>query len=426
MILSPLRWLLRNFGTLILAFALAMVVWISAVTAADPDEVFVLSVPLERISQDPNLVLMAPVPEQVRVTLRAPRSIRDRMANNDNAVRAWIDLSGLSPGTHTIEVRTQTGDNIRPVRVVAVNPESVSVILEPSVARNFQVRLEVTGEPAVGYQKGLPARDPTVVLVSGPESLVNQVDEVRTALDISEARETIDIALAVQAVDAEGQPVRGVSITPGEVTVTQPITLQGGYRNVVVKPATEGQVATGYRLTNISVSPPNLLVFSTDPQLVIDLPSFIETTPVDVTGAEEDIERLVALDLPEGILVVGERTVLVQVSIAAIEGSLTVTVPVEPVGMEIRQAALVTPESVDLILSGPVPVLNGLTSGDIRVIAEVEGLALGVHQVTPIIEILPDGLQVETVLPSVVEVEIIIAPTPTPTPRPTPVGTPQP
>ena len=35
--MSPFRWLFRNIGTLILALVLAIVVWISAVTAANPN-----------------------------------------------------------------------------------------------------------------------------------------------------------------------------------------------------------------------------------------------------------------------------------------------------------------------------------------------------------------------------------------------------
>jgi hypothetical protein len=62
------------------------------------------------------------------------------------------------------------------------------------------------------------------------------------------------------------------------------------------------------------------------------------------------------------------------------------------------------------------------------VIVDLTDLELGVHVVTPVVDILPDRVGVETILPSTVEVEIIIAPTPTPTRTPglTPAPTPEP
>ena len=62
-----LRWLAKNFGTLLTAFILAVIVWVSAVMASDPNEEHVLArlVPIEIIGQDPNLQIMGEVPSTV-------------------------------------------------------------------------------------------------------------------------------------------------------------------------------------------------------------------------------------------------------------------------------------------------------------------------------------------------------------------------
>jgi YbbR domain-containing protein len=251
---------------------------------------------------------------------------------------------------------------------------------------------------------------------------------VHAELDIAGAVETITRELPLVTLDLNGQPVNGLTITPAEITVTQPIFLQGGYRNVIVRVVTEGQPANGYKLTNITVSPLNVVVFSSDPQLVNDLPGYVETVPVVLTDAEDDVNMFVGLSLPEGVSIVDDQFVLVQVSIAAIEGSLTMTLPITPVGLLPIHAALIEPPTVDVILLGPVPVLDTLDASDLRVIVDLTDLELGVHVVTPVVDILPDRVGVETILPSTVEVEIIIAPTPTPTRTPglTPAPTPEP
>lgn len=420
--MSAIRWFLRDLGTLLLAFALAMVVWISAVTSSDPNVERVRTVPLEVVGLDPNMLVVGNPPSQVRVTLRAPTSVSDSLSNAENAVTAWVDASGLEAGSHDLEVQTQVDKAYWPVRKVQVSPEIVTLGLEPLVSRTFPVNLEISGDPAVGYQKGVPERDPSFVTVSGAAPLVDSIEEVRASLDISDASETIRANLPLLALDKTGEPVSGVVISPEEVGVTQPIYLQGGYRNVIVRVVTTGQPADGYKLTNITVSPLNVVVFSADPQLVNDLPGYVETQPVDLTGAEDDLDTFVALNLPEGVSVVGDQTVVVQVSIAALEGSLTMTLPVIPIGLLPANAAVISPESVDVLLSGPLSILDRMNPGDIRVVVDLKDLELGTYQLEPQVDVLPDRVQVETILPTTVEVTIIIAPTPTPTGMPTPTS----
>jgi YbbR domain-containing protein len=307
-------------------------------------------------------------------------------------------------------------------------PEIVTITLESLLTETFPVILEVIGEPVVGYQKGTLRYEPSSVTVSGAESLVSQVEEVHATLDISGAVETITRDVPVVALDEGGEPVSGVNITPMGVSVTQPIFLQGGYRNVIVRVMTTGQPANGYKLTNITVSPLNVVVFSSDPQLVNDLPGYVETEAVDLTDTEDDFDIYVGLNLPDEVSVVGDEFVLVQVSIAAIEGSLTMSLPVMPVGLVPIYSAVISPETVDVILSGPVPILDEMETSDVRVIVDVTDLELGIYQLELQVEVLPDRIVVEAILPSTVEVEIIIAPTPTPTsiPVPAPTATSQP
>ena len=409
---------------MVLALVLAVVVWISAVTAANPNIEQTRSVPLDLIGLDPDMMVVGNVATQVRVTLEAPSSVMDSMSASEKAVQAWVDISGLEPGTHDLEVQVQINPSYRPVRRSSVIPEIVSITLEPLLTRTYPVNLEVTGEPAVGYQKGRLDSEPSSITISGAASLVTQIEEVNASLDISGATETIERDVALVAVDQNGKPVSGVTITPSDVSVTQPIFLQGGYRNVIVRVVTTGQPANGYKLTNITVSPLNMVVFSSDPQLVNDLPGYVETEPVDLTDAVDDIDTYVVINLPEDVTMVGEQFVLVQVSIAAIEGSLTMSLPVIPVGLLPIHTAVISPETVDVILSGPVPVLDTLTPDDIRVVVDVSDLDLGTYQIEPIVDVIPDRIVVEAVLPSTVAVEIIVAPTPTPTT--TPVATSQP
>jgi len=423
-----LRWLGRNLRTLLLALVLAVFVWVSALLAADPNEesVYPQPVPIEIIGLDPSMLLIEARPLETQITLIAPRSIWSRLLGNPDLVQAWIDLTGLEEGEHIVPVNAKI--EITPARILKVDPGEVSVVLEQSASQSFPVKVDVTGEPALGYRKGNPSVEPARVMLSGSASRVAEVSEVHASLDISGADGNVSQIVPVRAYDESGNQITSITITPASVRVDQPVTLLGGYRNVVVKVVTLGQVADGYWLTNVSVTPPNVTVFSANPQQVIALPGYVETNLLDLTALSDDVDIRATLNLPEGVSLVGEESVLVRLSIAALEGSLPISLPVEVIGLSPEYQATVSPETVELLLIGPMPLLNNLNPAGLRISVDVSGLEPGIYQVKPVVDLLPNQVQVASILPEQVEVTIGPAPTPTITPRVTlrPGSTPSP
>ena len=250
--------------------------------------------------------------------------------------------------------------------------------------------------------------------------------EAVASINIEGANQTITQTVTIIPVDENGKTITGISVSPTLIVVTQPVNLLGGYRNVIVKVVTQGNVANGYRLTNYFVSPSSVIVFSSDPRLVNALPGYVETQPLDLTNADDDFEALLDLNLPDGVSVVTDSKVLVQVSIAAIESSMTISLPVEMIGLEPGLEGQIAPGTVDVIIAGPVPVLNDLKPNDIRVVVDLSGYGVGVHQVIPVINFLPNRVQKVSILPATVEVTIRNLPTATPTPAVSVTPTPSP
>jgi hypothetical protein len=216
--------------------------------------------------------------------------------------------------------------------------------------------------------------------------------------------------------DGNNKPVDGITISPQAVTVSEEITQKGGFRNVVVKVNLKGQVASGYRVANISVYPPIITVFSQDQQQVDNLPGYVDTTEIVLTGSKDDLDERVGLNLPANITVVGEQFVQVHVSVASIESSLTLSnMPVEVVGLPEEFQAEISPATVDVIVSGPIPILDMLTAKDVRVVVNMGGATLGVGQHEPVVELKITDLKVQSILPSSVEITVIIRPAVSPT-----------
>jgi YbbR domain-containing protein len=409
---TSLRWLGQNLGTLFLAFILAVVVWISAVVSRDPnvERNIPRMITIEQVGKADDLLIIGDLASQVRVMVKAPESIYNRLIIAPNSIEATIDLTGYGPGVHSIPVQVRVSPDVeRVTRITQVEPATVQVRLEQLISKEVPVDLNIIGNLPQGYRRGEAVVEPSVVTISGPESRVLQVVQGDVRLDISNSRESRQISLQVNPVDSNGDTINGVTVRPREVEVVQPISLEGGFKLVIVKVVTTGNVLPGYRLTNISVSPPTVMAFSTDPNLLNAIP-YVETRALNLDGLTDDIEVRKELNLPSGVSLVNEQSVLVQVSVAAIEGSITLTVPVESNGLDTSYQAVISPNTVDLIIEGPLPLLSKLDQASFRVLVDLEGLTPGVYQIAPEIDLVPDQVTVQTVLPETVEVTIEPAP----------------
>ena len=413
-----MRRFAANIRTFLLALVLGISVWVSAVTGADPDDVRINTIPLEVIGGDPSLVITSNIPENVSITLRAPQSVWNQLTAQDNSIQATLDLTDLDAGEHSVRIDFRVLE--RPYQIVLAEPKTVTVVLEPLSTRTLSIDPSISGLPAVGYQAGDANIEPTEVSISGPESLVEQATRARVLINLDGIRETLDESRTIQIVNENNSVIRGLSVTPEEARITVPVSQQGGFRDVAVKVVVTGQIAAGYRLENISVFPPVVTVFASDPELVNSLPGILETQPLDLQDGNEDITTRLALNLPENVTLVGAQTVEVTVGISPIQTSVTLlNQPINVIGQTEGLFMQTFPQTVDVIISGPLPTLDAITPQDVIVTVDVTGLELGTHQLTPVVDVLVDNVLVESILPGTIEVVLSPPVTPTITPFPT-------
>jgi YbbR domain-containing protein len=66
----------------------------------------------------------------------------------------------------------------------------------------------------------------------------------------------------------------------------------------------------------------------------------------------------------------------------------------------------ISPEVVDVLLSGPLPVLDVLRSQDFQITINLDGKGPGTYQLTPNVQIDTGEIRVESVIPGTIEVVI--------------------
>jgi hypothetical protein len=125
--------------------------------------------------------------------------------------------------------------------------------------------------------------------------------------------------------------------------------------------------------------------------------------------------------LEEGVTAASEQSVLVLVSIEAVESSLRIRQDLTMTGLGSGLIAQLSPDSVDVIMSGPLPVLDSMTAENVKVIIDLLHLNTGSHDITPSVVITgPDVIKTDQVLPDTIHVDIL---RPTNTPTVTATGT---
>ena len=405
--MKTVRNLIKNLPTLLTALVLSIAVWVFAVSQADPTEtqVYPQPLPMEIVGLDSNLMIVNDIDDQITLTLRAPATILDELQNERSLINVTLDLSGLEAGVHTLTPQVTIGRS--PAEVVRINPPSIFVKLESVVSETFPVEVKTIGNTAIGYELSDPMLGTSSVIVTGPQSLVDAVDVVAAEVDIEDVSEDISRLVTLKAYDVEENEISTVSISPNTVQVDIPVVQRDNFKPVVVKIVTSGQIAAGYKLTDIISLPPTVMIYSADPALIEGIPGYVETTPISLDGANENLEIQATLNLPEGVSVVGSQTITVQIGIAPIESSINFNnIPVQFQGLTPGLSATTSPDAVDVYLSGPLYLLEALDPATLVVAIDLTDRGVGTYQLVPEVLLEDSEISVDAILPNTLEVTI--------------------
>ncbi len=402
-----LRGFLKFLPTFLSALVLAIIVWVSAVTASDPNEeiVFPSQIPLKVIGQDPNLIMTNDIPDSISVTILAPKSIQIRLSNEPGLIHATLNLASLDAGVS--EVTPQITVDVRPAEVTKITPEVIKIEMETLASKEIAITLSEVGSLPISYVSDEPILSSENVIVTGAASSVNSVAQVQATIDLTNSTSSISKKITLKAYNTNGNIVDNLTLNPNSIDVQIPIRQLGGYRNAFVKIISTGQIASGFYLTNIFADPPNVTIYSSDPVLANNMPAYVETNPINLNGADEDFSVDIPLNLPDGISLIGETIIRVQVGVAAIESSKNfLNVEIQVTNLDPQLKAELNSNSVDIYLSGPLYLLEVLDLADITVTLDLEGRGVGTYQLVPQVSLVDTKINVDAILPGTIEVII--------------------
>jgi YbbR domain-containing protein len=241
---------------------------------------------------------------------------------------------------------------------------------------------------------------PVTVTLRGPRTILDNVDERKTRLQVSLA----DAQIGDNRFDLSGsmltpelpRSLKAVRFDPPSLTLRADRRVS---RRLPVKPDLAGSPALGYTVAESSVVPDQIDV--TGPARIVDELKQVTTEPIDLRGASETVQQSLLL----------ER---VDPSITFVPDVVRVTVTLEEtlVSREFQKVRVsvppsvteVVPPTVDVTIRGPQRLLHNLKLDPDAVTVDVSQLPPGTHTVDVIVS-LPDGLTVVTRAPDKVRVK---------------------
>ena len=398
------RSVVSQLGSLILATLLATTVWVVATNDENPSREawFPDALAIEFANLEPGLVVYHQSAQFVHIKVLAPQATYDQLRASSFHVIA--DLKALGAGEHNVKLKVET--DASNVSITAMDPvNAVDVQLEQIKSRVMDVHSDVLDGAPPGYTFRSPVITPTQVTVSGAAVLVDQVNEVTADVYLRGSKVPVEREVTALARDALGNLVQGLTIAPPTVNVKVQVEQRVGYKDVSIKTVLKGAPAPGYWVSNITVNPSSATIIGS-PDALAKIAGYVETVPIDITGATADVTRRGVLSVPEGVSVLNNEGITVQVSVTPILGGQTVRRKVTVQALAAGLTASVSPDTVEIILSGPVPALQGLVPEDVQAVVDASNLAPGTYVLKPRTIAVPNTLRVQSIVPDTVQVTV--------------------
>ncbi len=376
-------------------------------------------VPIEALNQPANVFVLEELPDVTGIRYLAPIDAASRVTSA--SFTASVDLG-------TVDARTTNGFVSVPVvvtatdprvQVVDYSPQRIQVRVDPLVDATVPVQVE-RGTLPDGLAAGDPVVDPTTAVVTGPRTQVTQVAAALARVRIQPAGLDVDQQVDLVAIDARGEQVSQVDVSPASARVRINVSSQSTTRTLPVAPVLKGDVAPGYEVTATSADPAVITVHG-EPEALADLTS-IPTKPVSIADATKDVVRKVALVPPSGVTLDAVTEVAVTVAVDAKQGTRTFSVGVVLDGARADVGYSVSVETVLVTLGGTLAELADVDARGLVAHVDVTDLGAGSHVVKVTFDA-PGGLNLISIAPASVTVEVS-EPPPPPTPIPTPIPTP--
>ncbi len=161
------------------------------------------------------------------------------------------DSDSIEPGSYVLPVDKTRIPMDPAIKILSINPSFLSVRLERKITKTFKITVPYIGTPAQGHLAMEPVCEPAFVQLTGAESLINGIDQLKTkSIDLAGAGEEFKKNMPL---DLENPLLYSSSHTM--FTVTVPIQQQ-----MVTKTVADIPIQVWNTTSKVKIEPPVITI----------------------------------------------------------------------------------------------------------------------------------------------------------------------
>ena len=289
----------RNLPAKLIALCAAIFLWLFVMNEQNPSIEGSFDVPLEIVNA-PDGYKITQDAKSLHLRVRGARSLF--VSADPEYFRAYVDLSGVTAGTHSLKVQTSLPQGFE---LVDAKPPRVTVTLDKIVHKTLPVDLIVTGQTAPGASVAKISPSVHSVTAEGPASAVDSIARVIGYVGLSGNREDFSVNVLLSPVNTDGKSVEDVIISPNSIPVSVQLSRGVAKKVVQVRPVTDGDLPNELKLS--AVQPDPLKVEVTGDPLLLEKIDSLNTEKISLQDVTASTSKTVNLDLPQGVTVANSQ-----------------------------------------------------------------------------------------------------------------------
>lgn len=321
------------------------------------------------------------LPDAVDITLIGSKTDL-YIAKQSTSHYVTIDLSGLKPGTHKVNIEyNQNNGSIE----YMVNPSVTTVIIYEKVSETRTLSVDLLNQDSLDSKLIVENVNYNTdkVVIKGAAQQLEKVVEVKALVDLNnipqqEAGNYTLTNIPLKAYDVEGEVV-DVEIVPNTIEVEVQITSPS--KELPIKIVPVGEVANNYAISSLTSSETKVIAYG-DTETLNDL-KYIPVN-IDVSDLKENKEYKVEIEKPVGVKSLSVSSVTVTVNLSDVASKKIENVSIEPRNLSSEYTANATSAdaaSVTVNLKGVKSVIDTITSDDVTAYIDLEGYTEGEYEV---------------------------------------------
>ena len=372
-----------KFWRVALSVAISLVLWMYVISVVSPesDETF-YDIPVSYqndVLDERGLMIVSETPT---VTLHLKGNRSDLNELNASNITILVDLAAIqTPGTQMLRYNYSFPANLpnNAFEVLSQTPNLLQLKVENKVKKAVPIQLDymATNVPE-GYiaDKEAPLMDTAVVEVSGPESVVSQIEKAVIQVDLTNQKDSIMGAYTYVLCNEAGEPVDAQMVTTNVEEVNLTVKIQMVKELPLVLNVVDGGGATKETCKIELQRETTTLWVSGSENKLKDLTE-IELGTVNLADLKAETNTLhFDIVLPEGVTnMTGETQVTAVITFPQL-GTKKLTInktQFRKAGVPEDAEVLWISEMVDVELRGPKDLIKSITEEDVIVTVDFTG-----------------------------------------------------